>query len=302
VALIFTDRENELDRLDFCYFCYFASSFLDITQNILLKIEMSQEVRSLRKRIFSLQMHLKVMGYGIDVGGTYTDVVAYGNGKFEHILTIKTQEFLKKTHLLEKYKSGVFAIAGWIRGGEVLKTPNIKGFDTGIFRGVRMENDANCFAIYCKQFFKKPNIFAVTLGTGIGSAIIAKGELYKGRGLASEIGHAFVGGNDTCVCGGKGHLETHFSSWTIKRRCGRELRRDEIVRLESFELLCREIAKVILILDPDAVVFGGRLAMDLEEQDFERIYSYLPPEFDPEIRIIKDPLAVAKGAAILAGD
>lgn len=242
------------------------------------------------------------MGYGIDVGGTYTDVVAYENGEFEHILTIKTQEFLKKPDVLEKYKSGVFAIAGWIRDGRVLRTPNIKGFETRIFHGVRLENDANCFAIYSLQFFKKPNVFAVTLGTGIGSAIVADGELYRGRGLASEIGHTFVGGDEICVCGGKGHLETHFSSWAIKKRFGRELRREEIVMLEGFELLCREVAKAILILDPDLVVFGGRLAISLEEKDFERIYSYLPPEFDPEIRIIKDPLAVAKGAAILAGD
>lgn len=57
-----------------------------------------------------------------------------------------------------------------------------------------------------------------------------------------------------------------------------------------------------MILDPEAVVFGGRIASILEPEDFEQIYNFLPSEFRPEIRIIKDPLAVAKGAAILAGE
>ena len=239
------------------------------------------------------------MPYGIDIGGTYTDIVMLNKG-FHHIGTFKTEEFLRDTNNIEKYRDGVFAIAGWIRGGKILKTPNIKGFNKEIFSNLRIENDANCFAIYAHHVFKKEHIFAVTLGTGVGAGIIASSKLYKGRGLASEIGHSYVGGNRKCVCGKKGHLETFFSGWAIKKRFGRELARKELLRYKGFEILCREVAKAIAILDPQLVVFGGRIAEKLEEEDFSLIYDFLPEEFDVGIRIIKDSLAVAKGAAILS--
>jgi len=80
---------------------------------------------------------------------------------------------------------------------------------------------------------------------------------------------------------------------------GRELEREELIRFKGFEILCREIARAVMILDPQLVAFGGRIAEKLEEDDFHLIYEYLPEEFDPEIRIVRDGLAVAKGAALL---
>ncbi|WP_245604058.1 ROK family protein [Geoglobus ahangari] len=242
-----------------------------------------------------------MMNVGIDVGGTFTDIVSFDGKNFTHVQTLKTSEFLKNPDMVEKYRDAVFAIAGWIREGKVIRTPNIPGFDAKLFEGRRVENDANCFAIYAHHVTGFSNIFAVTLGTGIGSAIIADSKLYRGKGLASEIGHAFVGGDERCVCGGIGHLETFFSGWAIKRRFGREMSREELLRLDGFKVLCAEVAKAVLILDPEAIVFGGRISTVLEPGDFRLIYDFLPPEFRPEIRVIKDPLAVAKGAAILAG-
>ena len=242
------------------------------------------------------------MSVGIDVGGTFTDIVFFDGRVFSHTKTMKTSEFIKYYDLIERYSNAVFAIAGWIRGGKILKTPNIPEFEVKMFEGKMIENDANCFAIYAHHVTGYSNIFAVTLGTGIGAAIIADSELYRGNGLASEIGHAFVGGEESCVCGGVGHLETFFSGWAIKRKFGRELSRKELLRLDGFRILCAEVAKAVLILDPEAIVFGGRISATLEPGDFMPVYSYLPPEFRPEIKVIKDPLAVAKGAAILAGE
>ncbi|ADC66585.1 ROK family protein [Ferroglobus placidus DSM 10642] len=239
---------------------------------------------------------------GVDVGGTFTDVVVKEGEEFVHVKTLKTSEFLKDPEFVEKYSNAVFAIAGWIRGGKILRTPNIPEFNAKLFEGKRIENDANCFAIYAHHVTGFENLFAVTLGTGVGGAIIADSKLYKGNGLASEIGHAFVGGDEKCVCGGVGHLETFFSGWTIKKKFGRELTREELIKFDGFKILCAEVARAVMILDPEAVVFGGRIASILEPEDFEQIYNFLPSEFRPEIRIIKDPLAVAKGAAILAGE
>lgn len=242
------------------------------------------------------------MGLGIDVGGTLTDIVSFENGKFNHKESLKTSDFLKNPELIEKYRDGVFAIAGWIKNGRIIKTPNIPEFREDLFKNKKIENDANCFAVYAMKFTGKENILALTLGTGIGTGIIINSRLYRGTGIAGEIGHSFVDGNEICVCSGKGHLETFFSGWAIKKRFGRELKREEIIEFEGFRVLCREVAKAVTLLDPEAVVFGGRISSNLEDEDFELIYDYLPEEFRPEIKVIKDPLAVAKGAAILAGD
>lgn len=241
------------------------------------------------------------MPVGIDVGGTFTDIVSFDGREFTHIHTLKTAEFLKNPGMVEEYSDAVFAIAGWVRNDRVIRTPNIPGFNPRLFEGRRVENDANCFAIYAHHVTGFRNIFAVTLGTGIGSAIIADSKLYRGNGLAAEMGHAFAGGEERCVCGGTGHLETFFSGWVIKKKFGRELNREELLRLDGFKVLCAEIARAVLILDPEAIVFGGRISALLEPDDFGLIYDFLPPEFRPEIMVIKDPLAVAKGAAILAG-
>lgn len=241
------------------------------------------------------------MSTGIDVGGTFTDIVLMENGEFTHIQTLRTSKFLQRPELVEEYSDAVFAIAGWIRGGKILRTPNIPGFRRELFKGKMIENDANCFAVYAHYVTGFSNVFAVTLGTGVGAGIIANSRLYRGSGLASEIGHAFVGGNERCVCGEIGHLETFFSGWAIKKKFGREISREEILEFDGFRVLCTEVAKAVMILDPEAVVFGGRISSILEPEDFRLIYDFLPPEFRPEIRVIKDPLAVAKGAAILAG-
>jgi glucokinase/N-acetylglucosamine kinase len=58
-----------------------------------------------------------------------------------------------------------------------------------------------------------------------------------------------------------------------------------------------------MLMDFEAVVIGGRIGVRLQEQVLKkRVYSYLMPEFQPEIRILDDELAVAKGAALLAKD
>ena len=61
-----------------------------------------------------------------------------------------------------------------------------------------------------------------------------------------------------------------------------------------------EIAKAVMILDPEVVTIGGRLGRVFNEEDFTKIYEYLPKEFDVDVKIIGDDLAVAKGAALIS--
>ena len=77
---------------------------------------------------------------------------------------------------------------------------------------VVVDNDANC-AGYGELLFGSAigvqNALMVTLGTGIGGAIIINGELFRGtNGFAAEFGHFTVDRDGPmCACGELGHWE-----------------------------------------------------------------------------------------------
>lgn len=96
---------------------------------------------------------------------------------------------------------------------------------------VELENDANA-AAYGE--FKvgagrgSTNLFYITIGNGIGGAIILDGKLWTGAsGFAGEVGHITI---DTegleCICGNTGCLETVASAPSIVRRARERLNRD----------------------------------------------------------------------------
>ena len=64
----------------------------------------------------------------------------------------------------------------------------------------------------------------MTLGTGIGGAIVANGELYRGaHGFAAEIGHFTLDrSGPMCACGERGHWEA-MASGSALGRMGAEL-------------------------------------------------------------------------------
>ncbi len=87
---------------------------------------------------------------------------------------------------------------------------------------VALTNDANAAAIGEMVFGGARNLkdfVVITLGTGLGSGIVAGGGLVYGHdGLAGELGHiiAVPNGRD-CACGRKGCLETYASASGIRR-------------------------------------------------------------------------------------
>ncbi|MDE7381193.1 MAG: ROK family protein [Muribaculaceae bacterium] len=86
--------------------------------------------------------------------------------------------------------------------------------------GVRVEiaNDANAaaageMAYGAARGYK--NFMMITLGTGVGGAVVCDGHLLSGsRGLATELGHipVFFPSERMCGCGRKGCLQTYCSS------------------------------------------------------------------------------------------
>ncbi len=246
---------------------------------------------------------------GIDIGGSFTDMLLFDGKRFTAHKTFPTNmEILKNEIERSEAKAIGIAIAAWLREGKILHAPNLpfKEFDLKLNVPYIMENDANCFAYAASKIFNEKNLIGITIGTGIGMGIVVEEKIYHGNGIAGELGHIVIGGDEPCVCGGKGHLECYFSGWSIRKRYGREAKelfeKNEFPYDENFDVFCKAVANAILLFDPSIVAIGGRIGGRIDEKKLSKIYDFLPSQFKPKIKTIKDDYMVAKGAAYLAMD
>lgn len=158
-----------------------------------------------------------------------------------------------------------------------------------------LTNDANTAALGEWYFgaAKGMNDFIVlTLGTGLGSGIVANGKLVQGsQGMAGEMGHIIASpGGRRCTCGRKGCLETYASVTGIKRTVAKLMAdleipsklRDvsynnldglqiteaalegDILAQKAFaytgKVLGRKVADAVAYFNPEAVILAGGLA------------------------------------------
>ncbi len=91
---------------------------------------------------------------------------------------------------------------------------------------VHVDNDANAAGFGEARYGAargSSHVLLVTLGTGIGGAIIAGGDVYRGaNGFAAEVGHFTVDrSGPMCACGERGHWEA-IASGTALARMGAE--------------------------------------------------------------------------------
>jgi len=124
---------------------------------------------------------------------------------------------------------GIGAPNGNYYRGTVENPPNLswkgKTDIVGLFHRVRnipvtITNDANAAALGEGLFGVArgmKDFIVITLGTGLGSGIVANGELiYGADGFAGELGHTIVDPDGReCGCGRKGCLETYASGPAI---------------------------------------------------------------------------------------
>ena len=127
---------------------------------------------------------------------------------------------------------GIGAPNGNFYQGTIEEAPNLEWNGTVHFvdklrkyfptQPIVLTNDANAAAIGEMTFgvAKGMKDFIVfTLGTGLGSGIVANGQVIYGHdGFAGELGHTLVNVfGRQCGCGRKGCLETYVSATGIKR-------------------------------------------------------------------------------------
>jgi len=178
---------------------------------------------------------------------------------------------------------------------------------------LRLLNDANAAALgefHAGAGRPFESMVLLTLGTGIGGAIVLGGKLWEGAaGIAGEAGHMCVqAGGPECTCGARGCLEACVSGWALTRDARAAAARNPASAIASLaeitpkrladlalggdaearalweragEMLGTGIASLMNLLNPEAIVLAGGLvqAGDLllgparrawERQAFER--------------------------------
>jgi fructokinase len=200
---------------------------------------------------------------------------------------------------IERRLGGTGSVGVGTPGALSLKTGLIKNSNSTVLNGkpldrdlaaalkrpVRLENDANCFALSeaidgaasCGRV-----VFGVILGTGVGGGIVVDKGLISGRNrVAGEWGHnplPWAGAEELpgphCYCGKRGCIETFLAGPALERGyrdlTGVALSAQRVANAadagEPAALAClaryrdrlaRSLAAVVDILDPDVIVLGG---------------------------------------------
>jgi len=267
------------------------------------------------------------MRLGIDLGGTKIEIVALGasgeelyrarcdSPRGDYAATLEAVARLVSAAERETGQRGSLGVAmpgaispasGLIKNANstwLIGKPLDKDLEARLERPVRLQNDANCFAVSEAQDGAAAGlnlVFGAILGTGVGGGIAIAGQPVAGRhAIAGEWGHnPLPWPNETeqpgpqCYCGKYGCIETFLSGPGLAedhtRHVGESLTAAEIASAATVagepaaqasveryaERLARALASVVNLLDPDAIVLGGGLsAITLL---YERVPQLLP--------------------------
>jgi N-acetylglucosamine kinase len=182
-------------------------------------------------------------------------------------------------------------------------------------RNVRLDNDANCFALseaWDDEFRQYPLVMGLILGTGVGGGIVANGKTLTGRSyITGEFGHirlpvdaltlmGFDFPLTRCGCGKLGCIENYLSgrgfAWLYQHFYRESLSSPEIIarwengdarakaHVERYaDLLAVCLGNILTIVDPDLVVIGGGLSNFAALTTL--IAQRLPPHLLPVARV-----------------
>ena len=159
---------------------------------------------------------------------------------------------------------------------------------------VLLENDANAAGWAEFRFGAGRNVSSMimlTIGTGVGGAVVTEGRLLKGGfGIGGELGHVVsVQGGRACGCGLKGCLET-YASGTALLQAARDLAKssdrlgDGLRKLNSDPgtLTGEQVYQAIMEDDAGAL----ELISELGEHLGIAIGSLFVPVLDPELVVV----------------
>ena len=258
---------------------------------------------------------------GIDLGGTKTEILVLGPDlepvyrkrvatpalSYDEILQLIAQlvadaetELGVGTSLGIGIPGAISPDSGLLRNSNTVclnGRPFGSDLETLLQREVRIENDANCFALSEALGGAARGhdvVFGVIIGTGTGGGLVVSGQLINGpHAISGEWGHNPLpwprdsDGEPPCYCGKNACIETFLSgpglAYNFEKRFGVARSSHDIVAtaaagdetcgamLELYlDQMARSLALVINIVDPDAIVFGGGMS------NIDSIYQTVP--------------------------
>ncbi|MEB3290364.1 MAG: ROK family protein [Leptolyngbya sp.] len=140
-------------------------------------------------------------------------------------------------------------------------------------RPTLVANDANCAGLGeawlgAGRHFQ--DLILLTLGTGVGGAVVLKGELFVGRqGTAAELGLITLNPDGPpCNSGNRGSLEQYCSVQAIQRQTGRspaelyqQAQAGDVEAITFWQTYGRwlgaGLASLVYVLTPEAIILGG---------------------------------------------
>lgn len=272
------------------------------------------------------------MRVGVDLGGTKTEAILMDDrgeivervrkptprGKYEDIVSLVADLYrqLKSTCIAQNLSApslgvgipgSISPISGKARNANTTEL-NGRGFlsDLKTLLGMsqlRVENDANCFALSEATDGAGASshvVFAVILGTGVGSGITVGGKLLSGHnGIGGEWGHNSLPWKRAedchdriCYCGKSDCVETYLSGPALADSYNRLMEPTSYSKVKTAhdvsvlaadgdakahrvmtayeDQLARGLAQIVNILDPDVIVLGGGLS------NIDRLYETVP--------------------------
>ena len=202
-------------------------------------------------------------------------------------ITEHTQEFLKKYNIKEM---GI-AIPGTVTKDTILKSVNLNIENYNIVDDlkekinlpIKIRNDAKCAALAEHKYgciSKNEDALFLTLGTGIGGAVIYNNDLLEAKEVPGfEVGHMVIEKDGKlCKCGNKGCFEAYASMKVLKNNLRDALGVDQSTRGEELLQMLREkgeeepfkstvdsyieylaigISNLINIFEPSIIGIGG---------------------------------------------
>jgi fructokinase len=246
---------------------------------------------------------------GIDLGGTKIEAIALDGAREvlrrrvatprgDYEATISTVSSLVREIGAGTVGVGIpgalSRVSGLVKNANstwLIGRPLKQDLEHAIGREVRLENDANCFALSEAKDGAGAGaevVFGVILGTGVGGGIVVRGRVLTGpNAIAGEWGHNPLpapGPEDlplpACYCGRSGCIETYLSGPGLAadhlKLTDERLNAEEIAARPGEALgryeerLARALASVINVLDPDVIVLGGGMS------NVERLYTEVP--------------------------
>jgi glucokinase len=158
----------------------------------------------------------------------------------------------------------------------------------------RLTNDASAAALAEAKWGAGANyesIFYVSLGTGIGTAIVREGEIYHGRpGGSCEGGHMSINfSGPLCGCGKRGCVEMYASGSAISRRARSLLRQSRNSRSQILKMAGGSISNVTAENVNKAARSGDPLATEILQAAADHLAIWLGNVIDllePEVIIV----------------